>query len=45
MKNIINELKQGASANLAGKDLIVCSVSRFLMGLLFYSDAWKMNSS
>lgn len=30
---------QRASANLAGKDVnIVCSVSRFLMGLLFFSD-------
>lgn len=30
---------QHASANLAGKDVnIVCSVSRFLMGLLFFSD-------
>lgn len=36
---------QDASANLAGKDVnIVCSVSRFLMSPLFYSDAWKMNS-
>lgn len=37
---------QYVSAYLAGKEInIVCSVSRSVMSLLFYSDARRMNSS